>query len=120
MTAPKKIIPIGACAGPGETGTPARVVAGNPVTTLWNDYSDPTGRFHTGIWACTPGKWAVSYAEEEVCTFLEGRARLTNEAGESWEFGAGDSFAIPAGFTGFWETLETLRKVYVIYEPPVA
>ncbi len=120
MTALKKIIPLGAATGTGEPGRPARVVAGDPATTTWNAYSDPTGRFHTGIWACTPGKWEVSYGEEEVCTFLEGRARLTNEAGESWEFGPGDSFAIPAGFTGFWETLEPLRKIYVIYEPPAA
>lgn len=120
MTAIRKIIPIGAPAGPGEAGAPARIVAGSPATTTWNVYSDPAGRFHTGIWACTPGKWQVSYAEEEVCTILEGRARLTSEIGEDWEFGPGDSFAIPAGFTGFWETLEPQRKLYVIYEPPAA
>lgn len=30
---------------------------------------------------------------------------------------AGDQFVIPAGFRGTWETIETCRKIYVIFEP---
>jgi len=29
---------------------------------------------------------------------------------------AGDSFLIPSGFKGTWETIEPVRKFFVIYE----
>ena len=29
-------------------------------------------------------------------------------------FGAGDSFVMKPGFVGTWNTLETVRKIYVI------
>jgi uncharacterized protein len=32
-------------------------------------------------------------------------------------FGPGSAFLIPAGFKGSWETVETLRKYYAIFEP---
>ena len=40
--------------------------------------------------------------------------RLSDEAGRSREFRVGDSFVIPAGFRGIWETLASCRKHYVI------
>ena len=48
---------------------------------------------------------------------LEGRVRLTDEHGVAVEYGPGDAFVVPAGFTGTWESLEPVRKRYVIYEP---
>ena len=32
------------------------------------------------------------------------------------EFGAGSTFALPAGFKGTWETLEPVKKIYVIWQ----
>jgi len=46
-----------------------------------------------------------------------GRIRITDEGGTQREFGAGDTFVVPAGFEGTWEVLEAARKLYVIYEP---
>jgi len=45
------------------------------------------------------------------------RVVLTNETGERMEFTRGDSFVVPAGFTGTWEVLEECRKLYAIFEP---
>ena len=48
---------------------------------------------------------------------LAGRATLTNEAtGESITLKAGDHFFIEFGQTITWEVLETVRKVYAMYE----
>lgn len=99
-----------------ETGRPGGVVSGNPVTRLQNYYTDPTGQFFCGMWESTPGKWQVNYTEEEFCTFLSGKAILTDAGGHSETFATGDAFIIPRGFTGTWETVETVRKWYVIFE----
>ncbi len=48
---------------------------------------------------------------------LAGRVRLTGDDGTEAMLVAGDSFVIPAGFTGVWEVLETARKLYAVYEP---
>lgn len=95
---------------------PKRVLKGQPRTGAANFYSDQRGKFHCGLWDSSPGKWQIDYTEEEFCLILEGRALLTNEAGEEESFGPGDAFVIPAGFKGSWETTEKLRKYYVILE----
>jgi uncharacterized cupin superfamily protein len=43
--------------------------------------------------------------------------RIVGDDGSESVFGAGDSFVIPAGFTGIWEVLEPARKLYAVYEP---
>lgn len=99
---------------------PERLVRGNPARRTWNLYDDPAGRVSVGIWACEPGAWRVAYpvGGDEYCLILEGRVRLSDDDGGSREFGPGDAFVIPGGFTGVWDTLEPLRKHYVILTPP--
>src|SRR5262245_30564866 len=94
-----------------------RLAAGRPKLTVWNHYSDPTGQFFAGVWAATRGAWRVRYSEHEFCHLLSGRVAITGETGERQEFGTGDSFVIPSGFTGTWEVLEDCRKLYAIFEP---
>ncbi len=64
----------------------------------------------------TRGSWRVRYSEHEFCHLLEGRVRISAEDGTRYEFLAGDSFVIPAGFAGSWEVLEDCRKLYAIYQ----
>src|SRR5215510_6463123 len=84
---------------------PGTVLSGNPEQTIRNVYTDPSGAFSAGIWESTPGKWPVSYTEEEFCLLLSGLVVLTDEAGETQTFCAGDAFVIRAGFKGSWETV---------------
>ena len=100
-----------------------RVVAGvasdaNTKITMktHNHYTDPTEQFFAGIWQCSVGAKTVNYTEEEVCVILEGRVRLTDLNGNAKEFGAGSTFALPASFKGTWETLEPVKKIYVIWQ----
>lgn len=95
---------------------PAKLLAGAPRATVDNRYSDPSQQFHCGTWASTPGRWKVSYTEHEFCYLLEGRVRLVSSDGVAVEFGPGDAFVVPAGFSGTWETLESARKHYAIFE----
>jgi uncharacterized cupin superfamily protein len=95
---------------------PERIVSGNPQQQTWNQYSDPTGQFHAGIWQGEVGAWRVFYDahEEELCTLLEGTVRLTDAGGQQREFSAGATFVVPGGFTGIWENVTRVRKVYAI------
>lgn len=94
-----------------------RVLSGTPVATTRNHYADASSRFFAGVWSSTPGKWRIRYSEHEFCHLIEGRVRLESAAGEAWEFRAGDAWVIPAGFVGTWETLESARKHYAIFDP---
>lgn len=117
MTSPR-IVDLGGRGTPTDAPIdPMKVLAGAPLATVDNRYSDPSQQFHAGIWASTPGKWRIRYTEHEFCHLLEGRIRLTAEDGATVEFGTGAAFVIPAGFEGTWETIEPARKFYAIFEP---
>lgn len=111
-----KLIRFGSNPPAIETAKPGNVISGNPSTKLQNYYTDATGQFFSGIWESSPGKWQVNYGEEEFCAILAGRVILTDSEGEAQSFKSGDAFIIPKGFTGTWETLEAVKKWYVIFE----
>lgn len=99
-------------------GSAGRLLSGDYRTRTWNHYTGEHGRLFCGIWESTPGKVLIDYTEWEFCHLIEGRAVVTAESGEQWRFGPGDAFMIPAGFRGTWESVETVRKHYVILTPP--
>jgi hypothetical protein len=111
-----QVVRFGANPPPVETGKPSTVVSGDPATDVQNYFTDDTGQFFSGIWESSPGKWRVSYAENEFCGILSGRVVLTGADGKAEEFKTGDAFIIPAGFEGTWETVEPVRKWYAIFE----
>ena len=49
---------------------------------------------------------------------LEGCILIREDDGSETLVVAGDSFVVPAGFSGTWQVLEKARKVYVIFDPP--
>jgi len=70
-----------------------------------------------GVWRCTPCVWEYDfYKEEEIMLMLSGRLRLTDSDGKATELTKGDVFYIPRGWSGKWETLETMEKLYVIID----
>ena len=93
-----------------------KIVSGDPEQIAWNRYLDPTGQFCAGTWQGEAGAWRVQYAahEEEFCVLLQGEVRLTGEDGRIHQFSAGDAFVVPGGFTGVWENLTQVRKLYAI------
>ena len=105
--------------GPAEAASPdpARLISGEYKTRTYNQYEGEEGRLFAGIWESTPGKVRIAYDEWEFCHFISGVAVLTNEDGKSWRLKAGDAFIIPPGFKGTWETVEAVRKHYVILTP---
>jgi uncharacterized protein len=96
---------------------PKNLIKGTYKTKTWNHHVGEDERLFAGIWEATPGKVTVNYEEWEFCHFIEGKAILTNDEGKKWTVKKGDGFIIPAGFKGTWETVEKVRKHYVILMP---
>jgi uncharacterized protein len=69
-----------------------------------------------GIWECTPGGWPISDREDtETCIILSGRARVTEGAtNKICEVSSGDVLILPKGWSGRWDVIEPVRKVYVL------
>lgn len=86
-------------------------------TTTVEWYRDPTGAFRCGLWSGEPGRAEIHYLKDEICTLLEGEVRLTDESGRTETFRAGDTFVVPTGFKGTWETVTPTRKFYAIHKP---
>ncbi|GAB3189760.1 cupin domain-containing protein [Hydrogenophaga aquatica] len=102
---------------------PERLLAGNPLRETWNALDAPLDgakTLSTGVWRCEPGHWRIAFGptEREVFTVLQGRCRLHEDRGGGGfqEAGPGQAIHIPPGFTGSFEVLETVTKVYVIVE----
>ncbi|MBX7147020.1 MAG: cupin domain-containing protein [Alphaproteobacteria bacterium] len=100
-----------------EEATPKKILKGTPKTTTYNYYTDQTEQFYSGIWESTVGLWEINYEtnEHEFCHIIEGSGIITGDNKYHYAFKAGDSFIIPPGFKGTWETLSTLKKYYAIF-----
>jgi uncharacterized cupin superfamily protein len=91
---------------------------GDPQTSGIEFYAaaDPDApRVQVGVWECTPGGWSITdRPDTETMVLLAGRIRITDADGTEHALGAGDVFVLPKGWSGRWDVLETVRKVYVI------
>jgi uncharacterized cupin superfamily protein len=94
-----------------------RIVAGHPLQTVTNVYDSEDGKFSAGLWSGAIGTWRVAYTEHEACHLLQGEVVLRGDDGSVATYRAGDSFVVPAGFTGTWEVTVPARKLYAIYQP---
>lgn len=99
---------------------PDRLVDGNPTYKTWEldtamAEAAKWGQIRTGVWEATAGKTISIKGETfEFCHILSGKCEISQDGGETHVFGAGDSFVMKPGFTGTWNTLETVKKIYVI------
>ncbi|MEM7118218.1 MAG: cupin domain-containing protein [Chloroflexota bacterium] len=92
---------------------PKNIQSGNPQT-MYSELAS-SDQLETGTWSCSVGSWDIpSFSVSEVMLILNGRIRLTDTAGTSTELGKGDLFFLPKGWSGRWETLEDMQKLYVI------
>lgn len=85
------------------------------TSELW---ASPDGTASTGVWACTPGIFtSVREGFSETCYILEGEGTLHTDGGDPVALRPGVLFALPDGWRGRWEIVETLKKVYTIVTP---
>lgn len=91
-----------------------RSLCGHAEQTIRSYFSDSTNRFSTGVWESTQGRWRASYTRHEFSHLIRGRLRIEDPRGVVWEFSAGDSFVISAGFSGTFEVIEPVARLYVL------
>ncbi len=77
-------------------------------------YKGPQGRSESGIWRCTPGRWACHVTRDEYCHFLAGRSTYVHESGEVIEITPDTLACFPQDWRGVCTVHETVTKVYMI------
>ncbi|MWB79088.1 DUF861 domain-containing protein [Pseudooceanicola sp. 216_PA32_1] len=106
----------GVAAAQSTVSDPA--IVDRPYTARsWRHFQRPELGALAGIWEAEPHLERVACDYDELCHLLEGQVRLTDAEGLSRVFGPGDSFVVAAGFTGTWENLTPVRKVFFILQP---
>jgi uncharacterized cupin superfamily protein len=98
---------------PGDCPMPP---AGRQVAVT-KAYVDPSGTLVAGVWRSKPDRLDVAYKRDEFCQIIEGEVHLTNAAGHTAVYRAGDAFVVPAGFTGVWSMPVAVTKFYVLHGP---
>lgn len=74
-------------------------------------FADPSGRFTAGVWACDAGTLEIrNLAIDEACYLIEGEVTITDLAGNTETFRAGEAFVLPSGFSGTWHMPRPIRK----------
>lgn len=102
-------------ASPREILTDDPAAVDTPFTARsWRCFVRPDKGALAGIWEAGPHLERIDCDYDEMCHILEGRVRLTDAGGTARAFGPGDSFVVARGFTGTWENLTPVRKVFFI------
>lgn len=100
---------------PRETVTSDPAIVDAPyLARSWRYFQNAEKGAIAGIWEAEPHLERVECNYDELCHILEGNVRLTDAGGTSQTFGPGDSFVVAAGFSGTWENLTKVRKVFFI------
>ena len=106
---------------PSSLVDPADFIVADPRETVHTPFTNSQGNVTAGVWECSPCKEEIQrYGVDELCAVLSGSVTITNADGHAETFGPGDSFVMPQDFKGTWHITETLRKFWMIVEPPKA
>lgn len=81
---------------------------------------DETGGVSSGSWWCAKGGWPspTERATTEVFFVLEGNGCVTDVDGQRHYFGSGDTVILPKGWSGRWDVLEDIHKIWFIHDHP--
>ena len=105
--------------GPSSLVSPEAFSVSDPSETIHTPFTNAQGNVTAGVWECSPCLEKIErYGVDEICSVLSGSVTITGEDGIAHTFGPGDSFVMPQDFKGTWHITETLKKFYMIAEPP--
>jgi uncharacterized cupin superfamily protein len=79
-------------------------------------YTDPSGVFTAGVWACDAGTLRIEdLAVDEACYLIKGEVIISDEDGNTERYVAGDAFLLPRGFRGTWHMPEPILKYNAMF-----
>ena len=99
--------------------TPASVLlTAMPEQAVRDIFVDGAGQFVVGLWQSSPYTRAcVTSPRHEVMHILEGTVTMTDKAGASQTFSAGDTFLVTMGNDNAWSSDVTVKKIYCSLQP---
>jgi uncharacterized cupin superfamily protein len=104
---------------PSNLTDPNSFLVSDPHETVHTAFTNAAGNVTAGVWECSPCKEQIErYGVDELCTVISGSVTITNSDGHAETFGPGECFVIPQDFKGTWHITETLKKFWMIVEPP--
>ncbi len=111
-------------AGPDGGGLPPTThdasdhsIAGAREPRAYTAYTDPSGVFTVGVWACDAGTLAINdLAIDEACYLIDGEVIITDVHGNMERFVAGDAFLLKRGFVGTWHMPGPILKYNAMYK----
>ncbi|MBN2482031.1 MAG: cupin domain-containing protein [Bacteroidales bacterium] len=65
-----------------------------------------------GIWSREPSEFPWYYDDQETCYILEGKATVTDAAGNTISFSEGDWVEFEPGLECIWKIEKAIRKRY--------
>ena len=110
-------------AGPAGKGLPATlhdvsdtIVEGASCPSAYTAYTDPSGVFTVGVWACDAGTLAIDdLAIDEACYLIKGEVIISDSHGNSERFVAGEAFLLLRGFIGTWHMPGPILKYNAMF-----
>ena len=84
------------------------------VASASNTFYD-VGPTKVGVWTCEPGSFEVWYGERQWFHMVEGTMFVTDRSdGTSRRCVAGDTVMLPAGWSGYVDVVEPVKKVFTV------
>lgn len=79
-----------------------------------------SGPLSSGSWWCAAGGWPspALRTTTEIFHVLEGRACVTDLDGMPHYFGPGDTVILPKGWSGRWDIMEPIHKIWFVHDHP--
>ena len=74
------------------------------------------GSIETGIWECDAGTFRSRFADYgEMIYIVQGEMVCISDDGTSFTLKEGDSCTFPRGWSGEWNVLRPIRKLYTVW-----
>ena len=79
-----------------------------------------TGATAAGSWWCAAGGWPSpkQRTTTEIFHVFSGHGCLTDVDGQRHYFGPGDTVVLPKGWSGRWDVMEDIHKVWFVHDHP--
>jgi uncharacterized protein len=93
-----------------------RPVSGATSPRAYTAYTDPSGVFTAGVWACDAGTLEITdLGVDEACYLIEGEVEISDAQGNCERYGPGEAFVLHRGFTGTWRMPRAILKYNAMF-----
>ena len=108
--------PEGAGLRPTVHDTSDTPIDGATTPLAHTAYTDPSGVFTAGVWACDAGTLRIDdLAMDEACYLIEGEVIISDSHGNTERFVAGEAFLLHRAFVGTWHMPVPIRKYNAMF-----